>query len=310
MDTVVDIITPVFGLVIIGYACARLKVIDEGAIRGLSAFVFNVAIPVMLVRTLSQFTAPPSFDARYLVAYFVPTLAIFILGAAAGRWGAEDWRASLGTHGLTASYSNAVLLGIPLILAAFGEAAALPLTLFIACHGPIMLSLASVASELGRAGSIGGGAMGGIWRLFANPILIAVLIGVVMMLTSTPLPGPLDSIAALLASAAGPCALFALGASMVQYRIAGQLRAASLFIVVKLLAHPLLVWLAAMMLAVPPLSMAVVVTLAALPTGATAYLFATRDNGNIAATTTTIFLSTGLSIATLAVVISLMRGSL
>ena len=310
MDTVVDIITPIFGLVIIGYACARLKVVDEGAIRGLSAFVFNVAIPVMLVRTLSQFTAPASFDARYLVAYFVPTLAIFAAGAVAGRLGAEDWRASLGTNGLSASYSNAVLLGIPLILAAYGEAAALPLTLFIACHGPIMLSLGSVASELGRAGSVGGNTVAGMWRLLASPILIAVLIGVTLMLSATPLPWPLDQVAALLARAAGRCALFALGASMVQYRIAGQLRAASLFIVVKLLANPLLVLLAAMALAVPPLPTAVVVTLAALPTGATAYLFATRDNGNIAATTTTIFLSTGLSIVTLAVIIALMRGSL
>ena len=312
METILNIIAPVFGLVIVGYGCARLKVIDDNAVRGLSAFVFNVAIPVLLVHMLAQFESPPALDVRYLIAYFAPTLAIFAAGVVVARSSGGDWRRSLGTHCLTASYSNAVLLGIPLVLAAYGDAAALPLTLFIACHGPIMLSLGSLASEVGRAGAVGGNwrALGRMWRLFANPILIAVLIGVAMMATSTPLPGPLAAIAQLLARAAGPCALFALGASLVQYRLGGQLRTAGLYVAAKLAAYPLLVWLAAVLLSVPPLPAAMAVTLAALPTGATAYLFAARDNGNIAATTTTIFLSTGLSILTLSIVISVMRTSL
>ena len=51
MGILVDIITPVFGLVVMGYVAARLRWFEEAGIKGLSGFVFNFAIPVMLILT-------------------------------------------------------------------------------------------------------------------------------------------------------------------------------------------------------------------------------------------------------------------
>ena len=59
MDIIVDIIVPVFGIVGIGYVAARVGLFSAEATRGLSAFVFNFAIPALLFRTMVTTKLPP-----------------------------------------------------------------------------------------------------------------------------------------------------------------------------------------------------------------------------------------------------------
>ena len=56
-------------------------------------------------------------------------------------------RAGQGLAGLTASYSNTVLLGIPIVLTAFGDEAALPLFLVIATHNLVPFPPATALNE-------------------------------------------------------------------------------------------------------------------------------------------------------------------
>ena len=48
MEILFDIVTPVFGLMAVGYLAAVSGLFPQSAARGLSAFVFNFAMPVML----------------------------------------------------------------------------------------------------------------------------------------------------------------------------------------------------------------------------------------------------------------------
>ena len=130
--------------------------------------------------------------------------------------------------------------------------------------------------------------------------------GLVVAALSLPLPKPVDDITRLLGTAAAPCALFAMGAALPQYRIAGNVLESSLVTILKLAVHPLLVWLlATYVFTVDPLHLQVAVLLAATPVGANVYLLAARYNVGTATATTSVFLTTAASLITLSVVLLL-----
>ena len=54
MESVFDAILPVFGILVIGYLAARLGFMEDSAVDGLSKFVFNFAVPLLLFRKVAQ----------------------------------------------------------------------------------------------------------------------------------------------------------------------------------------------------------------------------------------------------------------
>ena len=52
MQSILTTVLPVFGLIILGVVSARLKIVDGSAARGLTQFVFMLAIPAFLFRTV------------------------------------------------------------------------------------------------------------------------------------------------------------------------------------------------------------------------------------------------------------------
>ncbi len=309
MALILDIILPVFGLVILGFGAAKAKWFDEGAIRGLSLFVFNFAIPIMLFRTLARVELPETIEWGFLLSYYLGALTVFALGmASAGLLFGRPLEAQ-GAAGLSAAYSNTVLLGIPLILTAFGDAAALPLFLLVAFHSLLLFPTATAVIEAGR----GRGA--GLRRLplvtatgmAKNPIMVGLALGLAFNLLGLGIPGPIDTIAETLGQAALPCATFAMGASLAQYRIAGSMTESAVLIALKIFVHPLLVWLLATYLFdVEPLWATVAVVMAALPSGVNAYLFAERYGTGIAQAATAVLVSTGITIGTLSLLLAVL----
>src|SRR3546814_7862689 len=77
--------------------------------------------------------------------------------------------------------------------------------------------------------------------LVRNPIIIALAAGVLYNLSGLPLPSVADTLTETLGRAALPCAVFAMGASLAGYRLAGSLGEASIGVILKLLLHPVLV---------------------------------------------------------------------
>ena len=68
MEIIIDIILPVFGVVAIGFAAAKLGLFDRSATRGLSLFVFNFAIPLLLSHAWLQSRANDLIDSVEMAA--------------------------------------------------------------------------------------------------------------------------------------------------------------------------------------------------------------------------------------------------
>ena len=311
MSFLVDIILPVFGTLGLGYVAARCKMFDEAATRGLSLFVFNFAIPLMLFLAIAQTDLPERIPWGYMLSYYIGAVTVFAGGMLVARFIGRRALDAQGVSGLGASFSNTAMLGIPLVIMAYGEAAALPLFILLTCHSLVLLPPATIFVAAHRGSQQSFARMLGhiLQGIAATPIIWGLAGGLLFALAGWKVPGPVESIARGLGGAAVPCALFALGASLVRYRIVGQLAEPLALVALKTLVHPVLVWLlATRVFDVPAAWVPVAVTLAALPAGITPYLFAQRYQVCQPQIATTVFVSTVFSVVSLSLLLFVMRG--
>src|SRR3546814_2393040 len=70
-----------FAVIFAGYLAGRVRVLDEGAVRGLNRFVFTFAMPPMLFRLMAGTDVTSLGQGRFLLGYFSAELLVFLLGA-------------------------------------------------------------------------------------------------------------------------------------------------------------------------------------------------------------------------------------
>ncbi len=302
----ISIVLPVFGVVVIGWVTVRAGVFSDTAIDGISDFVFTVAIPLLLFRTLATAGLPEIIPWGVLFSYYLGAYVIFGLGMFLAAVVFAKPLSGQGAFAGSGCFSNTVLLGIPIILAVFGDEASAPLFLVIGVHNAILLPLLVVVLGMGqrRTGALLGGLRETIVDLIRNPLVIGLVGGLVYGRLAPPLPGPVDDILRMLGTAGAPVALFALGGTLARHRISGYVGEALVISILKLVLQPLVVWLlATRVFDLDPVWAAVVTLLAAMPTGVNVFIFANRYGAGTATAGTTIIMSTALGAGTVSALI-------
>lgn len=307
MATIVTILLPVFGLILAGFVAARLRLVAGEGIRGLAAFVYYLAIPALLFRSTAAGLPEAGGEVALVFAYFIATLGIFALAMLLGAWRFGRDLREQGVMAINAAFGNTVQMGAPIILAAFGPPGLKALTLIIALHSVVLLTLATIVIELGRGrgGSLGQTLRATTRAIAGNPIILAIAAGFLWSGLGPALPRALTGFLDLLAPAAGPCALFTLGAGLSGFRLAADLGETFAIVVLKLAVLPIFVWALAKAFALAPLDATVAVVTAALPVGMNAFIFAQRYDVYVARSASAVVLSNLLSAATLALVLAL-----
>ena len=155
------------------------------------------------------------------------------------RTGAGAPPAESTLRALNASFANTGYLGIPLVTVAYGERAALPAALATVATNIVSFALAIVLLELFVEPRRGGvrRALAGVAR---SPLIWPIALAVACVYLNVKLPLPVERFATLLAAAAGPCALFAIGLFVSQLSIRAGVRASWQTTLLKLVLHPIL----------------------------------------------------------------------
>ena len=306
MNSVFEITVPVFGIGLLGYLATRLGLFSAQAGEGLARFVFDFAIPALLLRTFANADLPADMPLDLLASFYLPVAVFYLLGMLiASRLFDRPFAGQVITA-FSFCYGNAVLLGLPLVLLTLGDAASLPYFILLSVHALSLFTVTTVLLEFSRHREssvlkmIGGICLG----LFKNPILLGIVIGLSLNYLDMPLTGAVDTLAGYMQNAVAACSLFALGVSMTKYRVAGQLGQSIAVIAAKNVGLPVCVYLSCTLLF--DLSSHwtfVAVLMAAQPTGVNAYLFAERYRTAQALATTSVFLSTAFSLLTIPVIL-------
>lgn len=291
MLSLIEVLLPVVLLVGVGYGARAAGILGERTGDGLSDFVFVLAVPCLLFKTLARAEIPPVQPWGYWIAYFSGVAVVWALGMLAARRFAGAGGIAVVACGFAAAQSNTVLVGIPIILKAFGEEAAVPLALLLAVHLPITMGAATILAE-GRQASL----LGIARKLATHPIILGILLGSLARPAASQIPAPVWSVIDLLAGTAVPAALITLGLALYRYGLVGGLRLPLALGALKLILHPAIVFVLALwVFSMPPAWAGVAVMFAACPCGINAYLFAERYRAGMAETSTAIALSTPLA---------------
>jgi len=306
MQQILTIIGPVFALIAIGYAIGRTPLMTAEGVKGLTNFVFFVAIPALLFRSMARTALPRADDLVLIVTYFGTLAVLFVIAMLIARFAFRLRLAEQGLFGMGAIFGNTVLAGIPIVYAAYGEAGLVPLLLIIVFHPTMIFPVVTLIVEA----SLGKG--GGAWRtirstarsLVTNPVIVALLAGIGWSALNLKIPDAADAFLRLLGGAAAPAALFALGATLTRFKLASGIYENLTMSVVKLAVLPAAMWVSLTSFTdLPPLWISVAVLTAALPTGANVFLLAQRYDIYVARTSTVVLASTTASALTLAAVL-------
>lgn len=309
---------PFFAVIGCGWAAVWRRLMDEPAARGVHVFVFYFALPCLIFRAFALRDVAEILRVDFLLAYGLPSLAVYGVALLVAR---ALFRLRLGEaalHGQAAAVSNAGFLGIPLIAGVMGEAAALPVVIAVFWDLVVTITLSILLLEIGEArradkaapgeraiGAVVGRALIGT---AGNPFILSIALGIAWAATGWALPGPVDLLTELLADAAGPAALFALGASLYGKPISkgvGEVASMSLF---KLAVHPIAVAVAFRLFDIDPFWATAGILTAALPIAANVFIVGRRYGQYVARSSTAILVSTVIAVASVPAAIAITWG--
>ena len=305
---IIEVIFPVFAVALIGYTVTFLGLFNARDISAISRFVFVIAIPVMLFNALANIDLPEKVNWAFLLSYYLVAVLIFILGMWVSGRGFAFSPLEQSVFGLGSSYSNTVLVGLPIVISGLGEEALLPMIMLISVNSAILFFLVTLMAERNGGNGRSPLTIAGqtVKSLARNPIIIGIVLGLLFNLLAVPIPGPLATTIDLISKAALPSALFVLGASLSAYKIAGHLGEAWMMVGLKLLLMPMLVAIMVFIVfQLDPLWSAAAVMTAGMPVGINAYMFSQKYQASIATVSTAILLSTILAIISQSVLLAI-----
>src|ERR671913_1497692 len=300
MQSIFDNALPFFALIFCGYGAGRLKLLDETAAAGVNAFVFYFALPAFLFGLMSSSPLGEVVNGSFIGAYVTASLAVFALAALVGRWLFDVGRAEAAVQGLAAVLANTGYMGIPLISAVFGREAAVPIVVGLTLDGVLMIPLGIVIieSSKGRAEGLTHTVLATFSALARNPLILSIFAGLAVSTTGLSPPTPLANFLDLLGGTAGPCALFALGATLAGRTVAGGTAEVSYMTFMKLVLHPAaLFFTTTLIFSVDPLWTTAALLGAALPIAANVFIVARQYDVYVVRTSSAILFSTAVSIA-------------
>jgi malonate transporter len=249
MLRVLEVTLPVFALVFCGFFGQRWRLLPAQAVQGINAFVFFFALPAMLFRVVATQPLTSFTDWRFALGYAGATVGVFLFTRAAsmpakGVGYTIQGSAQATVFGLNTAHGNIGYLGIPLVIE-LGRDLVPSMILAMMCDIFLVITLAIAMLELDRRRAGAGTALSKsvlatvVLGLARSPLVASIAIGLVWALYGPAMPPVLDNLTRILGGAAGPCALFAIGAALGDRRIVVDWTVTGL-IVIKLLVHPVL----------------------------------------------------------------------
>ena len=275
---------PFFGIILAGSVTRRIGFFGAEAGRVLARFAFYIALPPFLF--LKVGAAPPTaiLNPGFIIRYELGTILIFTGGALLGWWLFRLGGAQRAIFGLNAAYPNYGYIGVPLSVMAFGQAAALPLSLILLADSILLVVLTAGFAALTPGVKVGPTIGRTLRSLLRNPLLLSVVAGFLWALSGWQLPVIPQRFFTMLAGAAAPSALFSLGITLAGQKFSQARAEISVISLFKLILHPALI--AALFLLWPGVEadwIKVAILAACLPVAANVFVMAETITALIAA---------------------------
>jgi len=310
MIEVLNLALPFFGLIIIGFACGKIKQIPDTALGWMNFFIVYVSLPALFYRILSQTPLEQLAQVDFIIATTLSTFWVFAMAFAIGIAVTKGRIDRSTIAGLAGAYGNIGYMGPGLALSTLGPTAAVPValifcfdTLLLFSLVPFMMALASPDKK-----SIGSVALEVAKRIGTNPLVIASVLGILSAAIHFQPPVAIEKLMLFLSNASAPCALFTLGVTVALRPLKKVPWEMPVLTTVKLIIHPIVVFV--ILSAFGPFDRMWVdtaVLMAALPPALNVFVFARQYDTWVEQASTAVLVGTVVSVLTLTTVMWMVK---
>lgn len=301
MSTIFLKILVIFLMVAIGFVAERKRILPEGSDGPLVDLIVDITCPCLILYSMAdcEMTSAAITDT---VAVLVGTASYFAISSALSYFFVKalhyEPSEDIGVLVVVAAAINTGFMGFPVTKAIFGDYLFflmviqnlfLNIYIFVVC--PQQLHIGEPKKFSVRS----------MLRAAANPLTISTLFGFVLLLMDDPLPGFLHDLLADLGDVTVPLSMIIVGIQLAQRSVKEvlldkKLVATCLF---RMLALPILTFLAVNWLPLSPQAKALLVFAACFPTAVLPAAIALKEGKNATLLSSGIALTTLLSMATL-----------
>ena len=290
-----NVVTPVFILVVIGYFVGPRLNIEA---RSLSRTAYFVFIPAFVFNIISEAKIDSGLALQMLSFILVAQIAVALLGFLVGK-ALRQSREITAAFVLIATFGNVGNFGLPLIVFRLGETARTYATVYFVATVFISFVICVGVASWARSGGVTA-----VFSVFKTPALIALIPALVFNITDVEVPIFLSRLSGLLGQAMIPVMLITLGVQMGEIpkiKISFNVFAAS---TVRLIGGPVLALLIVPYFGLEGLERSTGILQAAMPAAVLASIIALEYKLLPEFVTTTVLFSTLYSVLTLTVILT------
>ena len=300
-----------FGLILIGYFCAKISSLDEAALGWMNFFIIYVALPALFFQLIRKAPLESLVNYKFVLATTGSTVVLFICGYVLGKVILKRPGAIATIQAVAASYANIGYMGPAITISALGKAALIP-TVIIFCFDnaflfifvPIMMAVSSNRKHKTLLYIC----LKAFFKVITHPFIVATILGILASALSLELPTAIETIVTMLSNTAAPAALFTMGIVIGNRKAIIKGIGIPLLIFLKLVAHPVCVYLFIKLLGpFDPVWEKTAILMACLPPALNIYVMATDYKVYIREASSIVLIGTMLAIATVTYVLYLIE---
>lgn len=313
MLEVIGLVFPFFGLILIGYILGRRSQLSQDQMGWMNFFIIYVALPPLFFKLMAKTPVSELANWRFVLGTTGVTFILFVCVVLIALKLRRDSLPDAMIQGFAGAYGNIGYMAPGLALTAFGPQAALPVALIFCFDNALHFTMAPLI--MAKARNQGAAVLPlvgeAVWNILKHPFILATIVGVGAAAIQLQLPEPAESMVDLLANAAAPCALFAMGVTLAQRPLQSVPIELSYIIPVKLIVHPLLVWLALGVLGpFPAVWVHTAMLICALPTATNVFVLAQQYETWATKASAAILTTTFLAIITVSTLLYMIKQGL
>ena len=301
MSEIISLVLPFFGVIFLGFGVAKWRHQPAEALGWMNTFIIYVALPCLFFQLLSRTPVERLTEWSYILASVLATYTVFAIVFVVAVFRTSGDLGQSVIQGLAAAYGNIGYMGPGIALLAFGDEAAVPVALIFCFENimhfaiaPLMMALNGVDDR-----SFGQVALDVVKKIAFHPFIIATAVGVAAAVFQWQPPLAAQGMIEILARAAAPCALFAMGVALATRPLKRVPVELSFIVPAKLVLHPLLAYVFLSAAGnFDPVWVASAVLLASLPTATNVFVIAQQYGVWVERASASILISTILSVAT------------
>ena len=297
MQTVLFITIPFFSIIFLGTFFRAIKVFNEEASKIITKFAFFVTLPPYVFLNIVKSSNTNIFQWDFIIRFEIVTILIITFSFLFSKFVFKYKNREASLFSLNSSYPNYGFLGIPLCILAFGENAAIPISMILFADTIVLLTFITFFASNSKEKKIYKKLFYILMNMIKNPLLVAVLIGFIFVIFNIPIYSLVYKVLNMLSVAAPPTLLFALGIMLWNKININFVRLIAIITIFRLIMHPLLVFCIFYFFpsSIPSLWINVAILSSCLPVAATAFAMAGYYETFIKETSSSILVTTILS---------------